>query len=402
MVESYIPGTIENRVIKSEDLYLKAGKDLKKKFSTLGVGSFYIEQTKDFPINPNQTFVSTNQKLVGKANPKTLKAPLIVPRPMDLDYWKSSDLSVMSGINTRSQQDFGRSGYYVDPDTCNNYDQPDKRGDIYEGYQYNAPTKTNGYKLPYYEGDLENDYITMEMLGPGSTSSGYVIDNVNEPQNRKFDLPVNYAAKEGQLSNTMKKLNDELFTSIITPGSYYKTDIIEPIQWNEGISFTQQIPPREESKNSQGTLYTAKEPSMYHHKPPPKKDWGISPYDVYDSRGFGYGTSYRSYEDTLTGQPRFYYDDTDAIRRPNYLGRSKVDHIFENITYGPIATEEEFFDNNARSRDIAEKDFLDQSIAHRTDMMTHLMRKKNAEAWQQKLAPLGAQRSTLGSMGKTR
>ena len=44
----------------------------------------------------------------------------------------------------------------------------------------------------------------------------------------------------------------------------------------------------------------------------------INQANIYDPR-FGYGTGYRSYIDETTGQPRFYYDDIDAITKPNYI-----------------------------------------------------------------------------------
>jgi uncharacterized protein YbaP (TraB family) len=44
--------------------------------------------------------------------------------------------------------------------------------------------------------------------------------------------------------------------------------------------------------------------------------------------------------------------------------------------------------NNCNSRKIAEQGILDDTIDFRTDLMTRLMRKRNAELWQQRLAPL--------------
>ena len=44
--------------------------------------------------------------------------------------------------------------------------------------------------------------------------------------------------------------------------------------------------------------------------------------NVYDPRFTGYGTSYRTYIEPMTGQPRFYYDDVDAIRKYNYIRKA--------------------------------------------------------------------------------
>ena len=35
--------------------------------------------------------------------------------------------------------------------------------------------------------------------------------------------------------------------------------------------------------------------------------------NVYDPRFTGYGTSYRAYNEPVTGQTRFYYDDVNAM-----------------------------------------------------------------------------------------
>jgi hypothetical protein len=408
----YIPGTIEKMVESSEKFYQNSCRNLNKKYAMrpLIASSFYKEQDKKFPIHTNQNYKSINQKLVGPANPKTFQAPLTVAPPMDLSYWKNSDLTVMNAINTRSVQDFYSSGYYTTPDTCKQ-DFPNEDIDnmnTVEGFRYDAPIRTNNSDASYrdvpsyYEGDLENIYKVSKSGGPDKTDYGYVIDdNVYDPNNLKYDLPVNYNASDDQLSENVKSLNDEVFTSITTPGLYYKTEVIEPIMFNEGISFTQQIPPRQKTVNNDGTLLTAKDPMLYKEVPaPPKPSKFISPYDVYDPRSNGYGTSYRNYEDTLTGQPRFFYDDTDAIRRPNYLNRSTIDHLPESITYGPMLSEDDFYENNKGSRDLAETNFADQTVQFRSELMTRLMRKKNAEQWQQKLAPLtGNKQMTLGGMG---
>jgi hypothetical protein len=188
----------------------------------------------------------------------------------------------------------------------------------------------------------------------------------------------------------VKELNNELFTSKITPGVYYKTQIIEPINYNIGISFDQQIPPRQISTDKKGnTLYTALDPSLYEPvEEIDKTDYGTAPYEVYDPRSNGYGTSYREYEHEITGQPRFYYDDVNAVRRPNYITRTNIDHLLKADSYGIVQSTNDIMSNNCNSRKIAEQGILDNTIDFRTDLMTRLMRKRNAELWQQRLAPL--------------
>jgi len=406
--------SIINSVQNKENEY----KNLQKKYTSrmMDSTSFYKQQSNNYKAGTNQNFYSVNQKLTGNANPKTKIAPVLVAPSHDLPYWKNSDFSVRSNINSRSIQDFYSSGYSsVNDNSCIEEptdSQSRSKSNLVENFiqgQYESTSQkgfsgqegkyenldNNIYQKQKNSGDFpEYDMSNLNEYGNVITVNGYDENNLN------YDLPVNYSPTECQENDDVKMLNEEIFTSIITPDTYYKTDVIEPISSNIGISFTQQIPGRIKTKNGLETLYTASNKYNSDMDPENKSipnNQFISTYDVYDPRYNGYGTSYRSYVDTMTGQPRFYYDDVDAIRRPNYISRSKVDHIPENITYGPVVSKEEFYDNNKKSRNIADDAFTDQTIQFRTEMMTRLLRKQNANAWQQKLAPIGAkQQSSMG------
>ena len=99
----------------------------------------------------------------------------------------------------------------------------------------------------------------------------------------------------------------------------------------------------------------------------------------------------------MTGQTRFYYKDVDAIRMPNYISRSKVDTNTWADKYGP--TPEGFEHGNPNTHNIhklANNAFHDATIEQRTSLMQSLMRKRNAELYQQRLFPLS---NDLGGMG---
>ena len=105
---------------------------------------------------------------------------------------------------------------------------------------------------------------------------------------------------------------------------------------------------------------------------PYKKSEEILPYDrqthlddIYDPRFTGYGTSYRSYLEPVTGQTRFYYDDIDAYKRPNYLCRSKVDHIPSSISVQAIPNNDYFNSQNRYARTIANDAFMDDTMSFR-------------------------------------
>jgi hypothetical protein len=75
-------------------------QDNSKRFEpTVDIETLYTGNTK-----------SSNQRLVGPPNPKTLEAPIITPRSHDLEHWKTNNLVVPSMINKTSNYDnFGKN-----------------------------------------------------------------------------------------------------------------------------------------------------------------------------------------------------------------------------------------------------------------------------------------------------
>jgi hypothetical protein len=402
--------------------------------------SYYNQQIeKPTYIEPNQSFVSKNQKMVGGANPKTKIKPVVAPPSHAWEYWRGNDFVFPNTINDRSVQDYYSSGYYIDEDiecprdklivernnVIENFEPPKnkyqaRKNNIKEEYNYNTVSSSsknsNNYLSAAGEKDGESkcktctggpydlpppknfkkdngDFTKMESNAPPESENrftGDINDSCGYDQtNLYYDLPTNYNSTNCQRKNDLKGINGQIFTSTIVPGTYYKNEIIEPINSNMGISFTQQIPPRKVSYDSDGNkIYTAVDPRLY--TPDERVDNKIdvpSNYDVYDPRSNGYGTSYRSYIDKLTGQPRFYYDDIDAVRRPNYLCRSEIDFLDKASTYGPIKDDQEEIDLTKNIRKDVDYAYTDNVLNFRTDMMTRLMRKRNAELWQTRMAP---------------
>lgn len=108
----------------------------------------------------------------------------------------------------------------------------------------------------------------------------------------------------------------------------------------------------------------------------------MTQYDIYDPRFTGYGDQYRAYEEPVTGQTRFFYKDVDAIKMPNYVVRSKVDTLPWAPTYGP---DKPFQGNH---RELANNDFHESALTFRAEMQERLLRKRNAEMWQRRVAPI--------------
>ena len=116
-----------------------------------------------------------------------------------------------------------------------------------------------------------------------------------------------------------------------------------------------------------------------------KKEIAQTESNIYDPRFTGYGTGYRSYTDKLNGQPKFFYKDIDAITMPNYISRSNVDIFPWSSKYGPDVDHSE---TNGEYRQLANNAFLDSALTFRTELQERLMRKRNAEMWQLRVAPI--------------
>jgi len=189
----------------------------------------------------------------------------------------------------------------------------------------------------------------------------------------------------------MKNINKNIFMQNIQPDIYQESEIIEPINSNIGISFTQQFQPTTCSrKDDKGLTFTEHDPRIYN---PPKKPVelsnNITEANVYDPRFSGYGTSYRAYNDTNVGQTRFFYDDIDAVRMPNYITRSNIDFARYADKYGPLENSNKTGNQfNSNIRALAQNTFLECSLQQRTELQQRLMRKRNNELWQLRKFPM--------------
>ena len=72
---------------------------------------------------------------------------------------------------------------------------------------------------------------------------------------------------------------------------------------------------------------------------------------------------------------------------PNYITRSKIDFMQGADTYGPM-NDAHGNPDNAIIREMANDAFMNNTVQFRTDMMERLMRKRNAELWQQRKMPI--------------
>lgn len=114
---------------------------------------------------------------------------------------------------------------------------------------------------------------------------------------------------------------------------------------------------------------------------------GDEPSMIYDPRTVGYSDSSRGYVDKLLGQPKFYYDDINAARAPNYITRNKLDIYSFGESTGRLRDP-----NDVRTcgeaNQLAVEEFHNSALLHRSDMMRSLMSKRNGEMWQLRQFPI--------------
>lgn len=377
--------------------------------------------------NPNYLF--KNQLLSKGHHPFTEIAPVIAPPSHDLSFWKMNDLITHSAVNTMKQVDNYASGYSVmdyngvpsgpngvpckprlnecnrlcrDERNCSSLgdygpERIDPSGNIRVqsdpgSCRENFSVRENFTHSPQpNQTNLTETYVPVAQrrgipVQPGwvDTSHGY------NPNNLNYNLPANMPVGGNcNASPNLSSFNKNLFTQTLQPGVYSSNQVAEPINSNIGISYQQQFEPVNCKVDMSGIHFDQLDP---YENPPVKKAYQpgnlTTESDVYDPRFNGYGTSYRSYTEPTTGQPRFAYDDINAVRMPNYITRSKIDFINEADKYGSIQPGSEY--GNPLTRDmktIANEKWMEDSIGFRNDMSERLMRKRNAELWQVRQYP---------------
>lgn len=177
---------------------------------------------------------------------------------------------------------------------------------------------------------------------------------------------------------------DNLLTQTIQPGVYQKTLVGEPVNSMIGVSYQQQFLPTVVQQTPDTIKFTQIPSDTQNYS------------NVYDPRFSGYGASDRMYIEPMTGQPRFFYRDIDAIKMPNYITRNKIDNLPFAPTYGPDVPISDYVDLRQSVNDA----YHDSALVFRTEMQERLMRKRNAEMWQRRQAPIYTNKQLgLGAMG---
>lgn len=326
---------------------------------------YYADPARRKPQIVDKNMKSLNHNLEGAQNPKTLIPPIITLPSHDLN-WRKGTQVVPNKINGETNENLYYSGYLSDKQDVSNsminqrqvrYPETDK-GEVIENYEYAQKT----------------------------WDDSVLADNGYDPEQfRASNFPANFPQGNCMRNPKLAEYNKRIFTQNVQPGVYYRSDVIEPINSNIGISFQQQFNPRTFEEKDGNLEIVDHDPNfapmsgeIIEYPDEPQID------NVYDPRFYGYGTSYRNYVDKVTGQPRFPYDDINATKMPNYIVRSKIDtHVFSD-TYGPMQNGGLSL-NEVRQK--AQDVFYEDTTNFRNDITSKLMRKRNAELWQEKMFP---------------
>jgi hypothetical protein len=330
------------------------------------------------PLEPNLHYVSPNQKLVGSANPKTLIQPIIYPPIYGKDITSLNDFIVPMAINDYKRQELFQNGYVTEEFT--NEIHPS----TYEPYIPNNPPPA---VLPTMSSNDEN---TESFVPPEYGYGSGLIDQAcakNDPENLYYNMPINYNSSRCEKTDEMAAYNDQIFTSTVVPHVYDRIQVNQPdaVSSNLGISFQQQfLPTQAETMPNGDVVWTEYASDRLPNPPLPDSIMEPTPSNVYDPRLTGYGTESRSYWDEFIGQPRYYYDDVDAVRQPNYITRNMID----TQTFGTKVGVPDSAYSTFELREKTNQSYIDNTTQHRTELQQRLMHKNNARRWQIRQAPM--------------
>lgn len=336
---------------------------------------------------PIESTIGANQSLVGPPNPKTLVRP-VIPTPIyDFEVWKPNDFIIPTGINDQRRQEMYDNGYVP----IQHVQIPEQREEFTHEQHVLPPNVEAPRRVPIQQVEVEESYESpLEPGAPYGTFSPPSIDTMcgYQPSNLDYNLPINYKASSCQQTPTMKEYNRDLFTIPLQPGLYTTSQVnqVDASQSNLGISMTPSFfPTAFQNRGSYSTFVELAGEPVPKTVPFPRTQEPLRT-EIYDPRLTGYGTSYRSYIEPVTGQPRFYYDDINQQTQYNYLTRNNIDFANFGTQTGPVRFGESL-EGDALTN-YADNTYSNSQVTFRNEMQQRLMHKNSNREWQQRIAPI--------------
>jgi hypothetical protein len=363
---------------------------------------------------PFEDTISLNQSRVGPPNPRTLVQPVIPKRLYDSSI---NDFVTFPEINDQKRQEFFQNGYVIqDYKKINNsYTQSIQENYTNSNYDYTQPRSNHQQNQEpiirenYPNDDTYNNYSINQDYYNQDNYNNKKVSAINDVcgynnDNLKYNLPVNYYSNRCQRQDDMKEYNKNLFSIPIQPGIYTDSQVNQndASMYNLGISFTQPFLPTTAEYKNNILQYTENDPQTVKQiKNPPFSSENFNQplrNEIYDPRLTGYGTSYRSYIEPVTGQPRFYYDDIDQYTQNNYISRNNLD-IYGFAPSVGVVDQKVLQGDELRYQ--ANQNYLDSQLQLRTELQQRLLHKNNNREWQQRIAPIYTQNGRSASGGAT-
>ena len=288
-------------------------------------------------LSTNGTTETATRRLIGGVNPRTLIEPRMVPPITDMEEWGTDNYTIHSATNNSRSDELFLSGYAT-LDDCKCKGICNCKGAL------NKPLIKENFNLSTGQSFGLLASSTPRYVAPLEQCSNISPYDVTELSSPSGQILQNYG-----ISTTPEKSN---YTSITN---------------GDDLIFVEN---RQKQKHFTCDYITGDEPSM-----------------IYDPRMIGYSDSNRGYVDKLLGQPKFYYDDINAARAPNYITRNKIDIYSFGETTGRLKDP-----NNVQTcgdnNQLAVEEFHNSALQHRADIMQSLMNKRNKEMWQLKNFPI--------------
>lgn len=351
-------------------------------------------------IDPNNELKQfSNAALTGQAHPRTRIAPIMAARSTDIEYWRDSPMTTLSIINSRKKQYPSLAGYNTEELTDLQCLQPDLRQSLGNQTWASPLVQTiqpGVYTLPTTYDPINNDFNIDEATQFEPIRQDRPVGNVVF---RPVDPPAQPDPATGDLTESYEPISTKAASSSSSKAASSKTSKIPPPPTKpKSRRSARDASPGADSRSGSSSpappsdINTRRAGiSGYQH---PLVEDDVSVYNVFDPRFAGYGSDNRNYLEPMLRQPRYFYDDVDAIRRPNYIVRSKLDScvtVFGD-QYGPMRTDQKTLN---QLRPLAEQAYLNNNLNYRNDLMESLMRKKNSEKWQDRAAPKYTTRQSL-------
>jgi hypothetical protein len=378
-------------------------QDLTADIPPVRIGDFYYKDRID--------------KYMTDSNKYPLPRPINPPTTNDNNYNGG-----VSGNNKYTPLDYDEGVTSIDPNAEVLMPSAREGGYFMQPTYYNAVDSQGRPRSVPYDWKIEGFDLptTNTVASPPAWDSHNAQKELNSKKTSFLDI-IGIGDKTTKPKLTPQQQQDQNINkkSILTdiePNVFQRQNMMYPINNNLGQSWVTEKPiivfnPADQSNNPYGNtvLYNSYDPQLIRDDLPkyaqaempvrtPYSDrygtWNkeaagsVDWTNVYDYRFNSYGAGTRAYENINTGNIEYYVADIDAYRKPNFITKSKVDHIYFKT---PLGEEWPRYERNISLQDMrneAESRFINDTTFFRENLSASQSAKANARSIQLTLGPL--------------